>query len=187
MSAEKILERIKKDSEQEIRTLLKEAQKQSDDIIKAIKKDAKEESDTILKRGKQQAENIKKILISKASQDAKREIMKARENIIEDCFTKAHHSLSNLKGNAYKKIVTTLIKEGRKKLEGHGTLLVSREYDKDIAKTLNMPVSGSTTASGGIILKSEDGRVTLDYTFEGILKRKKDEIRIEVGKFLFTS
>ena len=187
MSTEKILERIKKDSEQEIQIILKEAQKQSDNIIHSIKKDAKEESDIIIKRGKLQAENIKKILVSKASQDANREIMKAREKIIEDCFSKAQHKLSNLTGTEYKKIVSTLIKEGCKKLDGKGTLLLSRDNDKDIAKKLNINVSGSTTASGGIILQSGDGKITLDYTFEGILKRKKDEIRIEVGKLLFTT
>jgi len=42
-------------------------------------------------------------------------------------------------------------------------------------------------AIGGIILHSADGRITVDNTFEGLLNRKKDEIRIHVGKLLFPS
>lgn len=186
MSAEKIIERIKKDSEKEINSILKEAKKETIGIVDSIKKEAKLESEKIISRGEHQGENIKKILVSKANQDAKRNIMKAREKIIEECFTKARNKLSSLKGTEYKKIVTKLIKAGHKKLDGKCTLRISRDSDKDIAEELGLPVSGSVEARGGVILTSRDEKVTLDYTFDGILKRKKDEIRIKVGKLLFT-
>ncbi|HID25744.1 MAG TPA: V-type ATP synthase subunit E, partial [Thermoplasmata archaeon] len=41
-------------------------------------------------------------------------------------------------------------------------------------------------AVGGVIMKSRDGRVTVDNTFEGVLKRKENEIRTEIGTLLFT-
>jgi len=186
MSAEKIIERIKKDSEKEINNILEEAEKETVDIVDSIKKEAKLESEKIITRGEFQGENIKKILVSKASQDSKRDIMKAREKIIEDCFTKAQKKLSSLKEVEYKKIVTKLVKAGINKLDGQCTLLISRDIDKEIAKEVRLAVSGKVEATGGIILKSHDKKVTLDYTFDGILKRKKDEIRIKVGKLLFT-
>ena len=186
MSAEKIIERIKKDSEKEISSILKEAEKETVGIVDSIKKEAKLESEKIITRGKFQEENIKKIIVSKASQDVKRNIMKAREKIIQDCFTKAQNKLASLKGTEYKKIVTKLVKAGHKKLDGKCTLRISRDSDKEIAKEVGLEVSGKVEATGGIILKSHDEKVTLDYTFDGILKRKKDEIRIKVGKLLFT-
>ena len=66
MSAEKIIERIKKDSEKEINSILKEAEKETIGIVDSIKKVAKLESEKIITRGVFQGENIKKILISKA-------------------------------------------------------------------------------------------------------------------------
>ena len=59
----------------------------------------------ISKNGITHSENLKKILVSKANQDLKKEIMNAKEKIIEDCFTKAHHELSILKGDKYERIV----------------------------------------------------------------------------------
>ena len=109
MTAEKILERIKKDSGKEINQILKEAEKQTASIIDIARRGAEVESEKILSSGKNQGENIKKILVSKANQDAKREIMKAREKIIEECFAKAQRRLSTLKEAEYKKIVTKLI------------------------------------------------------------------------------
>lgn len=186
MTAEKILEQIKKDSEKEINQILKEAEKQSASIIDTARKEAEIESEKILSRGKNQSENIKKILVSKSTQDAKREIMKSREKIIEECFAKAQRRLSALKGAEYKKIVSNLMEDGRKKLDGQCTMVVSRDIDRKIAKSMGLKVTGAIEASGGVILKSVDGGITLDNTFEGILKRKKDEIRIKVGKLLFS-
>jgi vacuolar-type H+-ATPase subunit E/Vma4 len=186
MTAEKILEQIKKDSEKEINQILKEAEKQTASIIDIARKEAEVESEKILSRGKNQSENIKKILVSKASQDAKREAMKAREKIIEECFTKAYQKLSELSEKEYKKIVTNLTEKGLKKLSGACLAIVSKDEDKEIAKNLGLKVAGDVDASGGIILKSGDGQITLDNTFDGILERKKDRIRIKVGKLLFS-
>ncbi len=186
MTAEKILERIQKDSLQEIKKILKEAEKQAGIIIEEVKKEAKQESEKILSDGKQQAENNAKIITSKASQDAKREIMKAREKIIDECFIKAHHELSTLRGTPYKNLVKTLIEDGCDKLKGQCNIIISREVDREIATSMGLEVIGTVETNGGVIIKSNDGRITLDHTFDGILKRKKDEIRRKVGTLLFS-
>jgi len=186
MTAEKIIEQIKEDSQKEIEQILKEAKEQATGILKEAKKEAEQESDKILSDGTQKSENIKKILISKANQDAKREIMNAREEIIEECFSKAYHELSILRGNEYEKIVKKLIEDGRGKIGGEFSLLISREADKTIAKDLGLSIVGKVERSGGVILKSVDSRVTLDHTFDGILKREKAKIRRKVGKLLFS-
>ena len=186
MSAEKIIDQIKKDSEKEVKQILSEAKSQAKTIVDSAKNEAKKESEKILTEGKKQSENIEKILISKANQDVKREIMNAREKIIEDCFIKAQHELSILKGSRYEKLVGKLINDGAKKLGSDCTVKVSRDADKKIAEELGLSVSGNVESSGGVMLVSSDGRVTLDHTFEGILKREKDKIRIKVGKLLFS-
>ena len=61
----------------------------------------------------------------------------------------------------------------------------SKPLDKEIAKKHNIPVQGTIESCGGIKLISENGSITIDYTFEGILKRKKQDIRILVGNILF--
>ncbi len=186
MTAEKIIERIKKDSEKEIKQILREAEQKETIIIEEAKKEAKQEAEKILADGTQQAENISKIIISKASQDVKREIMNAREKIIDECFVKAHHELSTLTGDRYKNLVKKLIENGCKKLNGQCNISISRDIDREIATSMGLQVIGTIETTGGIIIKSKDGRITLDYTFDGILQRKKDEIRRKVGKLLFS-
>ena len=134
MSAEKIIEQIKKDSEKEIKQILSDAEKQRKEIIALAKKEAETEVKKILSVGKEQSENIKKILVSKANQDSKKEIMVSREKIIDECFTKAYHKLSTMKGKDYEKLVRQLMNDGSKKLGPNCTIIISRDVDKKIAE-----------------------------------------------------
>ena len=186
MSAEKIIEQIKKDTEKEVKQIKQEAKKQAKAIIEYAKEKAKIDAEKILTNGKNQSGNLKKILLSKANQDVKKEIMNAKEKIIENCFTKAHHELSILKGEKYERIVRKLIKDGQEKLGRKCIVLVTRDTDKKIARDLGINVVGTIESSGGIILKSTDQKIILDHTFDGILKREKDKIRIKVGNLLFS-
>jgi V/A-type H+/Na+-transporting ATPase subunit E len=186
MSAEKIIEQIKKDTEKDIRQILKDANNQAKELINSMKKEAEKEAEKIISDGKKQAENIQKIMISKVNQDAKKEIMRTKEEIINDCFIKAQHELSILEHDRYKKLVKKLIESGKEKLGENCSVKVSRDIDKSIVEEVGLKVSGKTESSGGIIFMSSDKRITLNHTFEAILKREKDKLRIKVGKLLFS-
>jgi len=186
MSAEKIIQQIKKDAEKEVKEIIKEAEKQEKHIINESKKQAEIEAETIISDGKKQSENLRKIILSKANQDFKREIMIAREKIIEECFLKAHHKLSTLNEREYNDFVTFLIKEGCKKFGNECKVIISRDADKKIAESMGLEVIGIIDASGGVILQSKDRKITLNNTFDGILKREKNKIRIKIGKMLFS-
>jgi len=185
MSVEKIIEQIKIDSNKEIDQILNDAEKQATKIFNDAISKAKKESREILAKGKKQSESIKKILVSKANQNSKRKIIKAKETIIEECFEKAQHKLIELKDEEYKKLITKLIKNGSKKIGGKCIVKPSKDIDIKIARKLGFKVTDKIEATGGIILKSINGKITLDNTFEGILNREKERIRIKVGKLLF--
>jgi vacuolar-type H+-ATPase subunit E/Vma4 len=186
MSAEKIIEQIKKDTAKEINQINLEAEKQIKNIIQSAKKEAEIQAEKIVEQGKQQSEMQKKIQLSKANQDIKREIMNTKEKIIENCFTKAHHELCILKGERYEKLIKKFIFDGQNKLGKDCTVLYTRPVDKKIVTDMGLKVEGAIDSSGGIILKSADGKVTLDHTFDGIIRRNKDKLRIMVGKLLFS-
>ena len=186
MSAETIIKKIKSDAEEKAKEIKKEAEQEADNIKNEATKKAKKQSDDIIEKGKQQAENRKKILISQAHQNAKRKEMNAKEDIINTCFSKALKHLENVDENEYTTLIKQLIKQGRKQIPGECTLKISREADKTIAKQLSIPVSGKISATGGVVLVSKNGTITIDNTFEGILKREKDRIRVKVGKLLFS-
>jgi len=186
MSAEKIIVKIQKDAEHERKQIKKVAEKSAAEIIKEATKEAEEQAKHILAEGTKQAENIERILLSQAEQDVKRQLMNERETLIEECFTKAHHKLSILPEQKHITIVKRLLEDGKDKLGNKCHVLVSRSYLKQVVKDSGLSVKGQVETSGGIILTSADNKITLDYTFDSILKREKDKIRIKVGKLLFS-
>jgi len=187
MSAEKIIEQIKKDSEKEIKKINKETEKIVADIIESAKQEAKNQAKQIIEKGKQESQDQKEILISQARQDANREKMNTREKVISKCFSKAKEKLSKISGSEYEKIVDSLIKKGSEKISGEVKIYISKDSDKRIAEKNGLEVAGRIDSIGGVILSSNDGKITLDNTFEGILKRERNELRNKIGKMLFST
>lgn len=185
MSAEKIIQQIKKDSDKQIQAIQKEAEQQGEQIRTTILSKAQQEAEKIREQGKIFSENKKKILISQTVQDLRRTIMKTKEDIIENCFTQAQKQITQLPEPQYNKIVTTFIQNGKRKLGNDCTIYTSRDIDKKLAEQHNLHVKGTIPASGGVMLQSADGKISIDNTFDGILKRKKEEIRVQIGKLIF--
>ena len=186
MSVEKIIEQIKKDSETEIRQIRRDAERKRREILAAARKEAEDAAMEIVENGEKTLGNKKRVEVAKTRQEAKKEIMKTREKLIEECFIKAKQKLSQIKDDEYEKLLSKLLEKGVEKLEGNCTVLTSREIDKKIVERHGLKVTGKTDAAGGVILISEDGRITLDYTLDGILRREKQKIRIKIGRMLFS-
>lgn len=186
MTAEKLLQKIKKDTEIEIQKIKEGAKKIASEIINTAKTEAKKDALVIIEDGKKQSENLKRILLSKANQDAKRNIIQIKEEIIDECFSKAKEKLSKITGDEYKKVVQKIIKSSHKDTKNDFKLYMSRDEDKIIAENLKLKIKGSIKAIGGVILESDNGQVRIDDTFEGIITRKKDKIRVKIGKLLFS-
>ncbi len=186
MSEETIVNKIKSDAQHKANNIKQEAEQQAEQIKDEATKEAKQQAKEIREKGKQQAENKKKIMISQAHQQAKRKEMNAKEEIIETCFSKALEQLAAMNESSYNSLVKQLIEQGKKQINGPCTVEVATDKDEKIAKKLEIPVTGKVEATGGVILHSKQGTITIDNTFEGILKREKQRIRVEVGKLLFT-
>lgn len=187
MSAEKIIQRIQKDTEKQIQHMMEESEKQVKAIIKKGKEDAEQEAESIIRNGTLESENTKKIMVSKATQDIRRDMMNAKEEMIERCFSEALEQLKKLPDAHYRTFVKTLIRNGKKRLGNQCSVSVSRAIDSEVAKEENVSVRRTIHSIGGIILHAPDNTITIDNTFEGLLSRKKDDIRIQVGKLLFPS
>ncbi len=186
MSAETLISRIKNDAKQDADTILATAKKQSKQMMKDALEEANKQVEMIIDAGKKEQENIKRIKISQAQQEAKRLRLQAKEVIIDECFQKALQQLQTLPDETYSQMIEALIKQALVQIPDGFSISYSKPLDKTIAKKHDIPLKGSCDAIGGFIITSEDGRMSIDNTFEGILKRKKDEIRVQVGKLLFS-
>lgn len=185
MPLEKIIQRIEEESKREADSIIEEARKRADEILGKAKEEAKGEKEKIMAKGKEREDQLRERAFSSARRDVKRMEMEAKEEVIAECFERAREELASLKSRDYEKIVRNLIKHG-KGIVGDCIIIPSRKEDEKIAKKMGMTIANDEIeALGGVIIRSIDGKVTMDNTFDGILERRKEEIRKKVGLMLF--
>ena len=185
MPLEKIIQRIEEESKREADSIIEEARKRADEILGKAKEEAKGEKEKIMAKGKEREEQLWERARSSARRDVKRMEMEAKEEVIAECFERAREKLASLKGRDYEKVVRNLIEHG-KGIVGDCIIIPSRKEDEKIAKKMGMTIANDEIeALGGVIIRSIDGKVTMDNTFDGILERRKEEIRKKVGLMLF--
>lgn len=187
MSADKLIQRINDDASKQAKQILDEAKQQATNILNQQQTETKQEAKRLDHQGHKNAENAKCILISQAEQQARRELMATREHLIEQCFDQAKEQLQKLTGKSYTLFMNKVLTQGKEQLGSDALVWVTRDEDKQLVKDTGLSLQGTIAGMGGCKLQSKDGRITIDQTFNGIIQRKQQDIRIQVGKLLFSN
>ena len=186
---DRIIERIKRESEAKVKEILDSANTEAENIRKRNEKETKKMVEKIEQEYEKGAVVIRNTIISGAKIESKRIQLYAREDIINECFRRSEKKLANMEGKEYEKFLNRSIKEGVDTI-GKNAVAGSAEKDsgivKKIASVLNIAVDekGLATA-GGVVIKSKDGKIRVDNTLEGILSRNRDMLRKDVAETLF--
>ena len=186
MPLETLIKSIEKDAEKEITKIIDLAKTEANEIIeKSIQKGIKE-SKIIKEKGIKEKTRVQEKKLAEARRKARRILTNAKEEIVILCFNKIRQQLLNLDSNEYKKQVKNMIKKTMDKDTAKNMYMISsRKEDKEIAKEFNIEVKEQCKRIGGVILKSNDGSTELDLTFDFLIERKKEEIRIMIARKLF--
>jgi len=185
MAIEKLLARIEEDARREIDEIIKAAEDEAKRIIEGAREEGKKEAEKITKKGKKEAERARDRIISAAKREARMMITNAKEEVIQQCLEIIREKMASMPSKEYKKIVEDMVKDAIKE-GGDYVLFYSRKEDKKIAEKLNIDVGDDImNAIGGVVLKAKDGSKEIDLTFDFLLERKKEEIRIMIAEKLF--
>lgn len=186
MGLEEIISKIKEEADREIEKILSTARAEKEEKLKEARKKIEEEKEHELRVAKRELENWKKAEIAKIKQDARKEIIQLKEDIIRECFKKALEKLKRLDEERYEDIVSRWMKSAIKEIGKNSVIIPSSDKDAKIAKKLGLKVERKKLHSiGGFVAKSKDGKVSIDNRFESILERKKSMLRVMVGNLLF--
>jgi len=202
----KIIEEIEKGAEAQISAILAEAGEKADSVLNEAREKADTEAGAIVSRGEQEARRESQRILAEARIKARREKVKAQEEMVGRAFESARENMKQLaesKSENYKKILVSLIREsvlssGASSLEvildpRDKALIpedrlneIARETGAELGRSMSLSVSKEALAClGGVVVKSADGKVRIDNTFEARIDRFRDDIRTLVAKTLF--
>lgn len=207
---ENIIARIEKDAQNEINEILARARAEADAISAKYAEIAKNETEAILEKGEKMASDRTLRLQGVAGLDARKMLLKTKQEMIELSFREAEAKLTALTGEDY---VETLARLAVKAAQtGNEEIILSasdrEKYGKDVVARVNsllnedegiariltaagkilrgegIKLSSETREiSGGLILK--DGDLEVDASFKTIVNQMRDTLSGDVAAILF--
>ena len=184
---QKMIDEIRQDALEEARNIRKDFSKQRKEILSEAEEKAESLRKELTEKGKKLAELEKVKIISQANLQAKRERLKAMEELCGQVLEKSLKDLDSVTGEKkYRDFLNKAVNEAVKEIPGKAVVKVSSK-DKDL---LNVPASVSTETDakikGGAIIESKDGNVRIDITLNSKLMQLWPEKKGEVIQFLLS-
>jgi V/A-type H+/Na+-transporting ATPase subunit E len=193
-------------------TDLKSAFDQSQGMIDSVRKETKDAVAKILETGDRQAESLKRQMIGAAELQSRNSELVALESAVNDVFNSVMKGLSGLDPVQYEESLVRLLREGieaigpsavvwcrpedrktvssvMKKLnkeEGAKLVLDEEGEDGEARRKRGDEAEGHAHTVGGVVLRTPDGTVRFDNTFEARLERLRPMLRKEIADVLGT-
>ena len=190
---ENITNRIKADAQAELDAINAQADEQIAGINASYAARAAREEADILAKGEISAKERESRLVSAAAMDSKKELLAAKQEMINQAFDKALERLCALPEDEYVKFLARLAKSASS--NGRGTLAFNakdrkRTGPKVVAAANKLCGSKGLTLSdktvpikGGFLLS--DGAIEVNCSLETLVKTVRTDITGEVNAILF--
>ena len=191
---EKIIDRISSDAQREIDDVLAAAQAEAAEITAKYQAQAKAEADDILARGEKAAAERGERLASVAQLECRKEVLRAKQEVVEEAFQLAMKKLTHLPQEKCVALLADLAAQAASK--GTEALIFSAAAPARLGKAVVVAANqklgdkGQLTLSqetrpmqGGFILS--DGVVEVNCTFETLVRLQRNTLSTQVADVLF--
>lgn len=177
-----LTQKILDDAKNKADIIMEESTRKKDEIFNSRVKDANEKQAKIIEKATIEASMMKDRVISNAELRVRDERLKAKQQLINNVFSKAEERLNNLDEEEYVKFLTSNIKNINFK---GNELIVVPEKMKQKVKTLGLypKVADDESVESGFLVKDND--VVLNFTFKSLINYYREELEGEIAKELF--
>ena len=192
-----ILDKIGKSAEEKARAIEEEGRLKRQEVIAKAESQAQEIRERILKEASQKAEQERRRASVSAELEYRKEVLKEKRKLMEDCFQAALEELLHLPTEESRALVRKMLL--KLVVSGEERILISPEDRKRIdpkfvdavndelrraGKKGQLQLEGtSPRLRGGFVLRTEDAE--MDCSFGSLLDQLKDELQAEVAGILF--
>ncbi len=187
--SEAIINKIIADAENNASVIVKNAENTANEMIKNAEIKASEYLESEDKASKEQARLTVERRKTVAALDSKKIALKARQELIDECFEQAEKKILSLERDEYLKLIARLCEENAE--DGDVLVLGSEEkyVDEAFVKELSARIGKKLGISeekgnyvGGIVLRSS--YCDKNLTLHALLRSMRDEKEKEIAKLL---
>jgi len=204
---DKLINTILSRAEEEARNVIAKAKEEAERFIKSAveesRRRAEQEASELIRRKRSEAHSKKRSEVAKARAEVARKLLDYKERLIEGVVEEVKREVQAIvRTKEYEERLVSMIKEAVRVLGGGVIEVRLNKRDRDLGldltaianelgRELGRPVelrlaSEPGNFTGGIVARSLEAGIEVDYTIEGILERKWRKLRSEVAKILFS-
>lgn len=178
MNLDSVKKGLLNEAKAEERKIIKQAEKDAESLIASANDKAKQTVADAKKRAQSLVEAERNERISAAKLRAKKMLSDASNKVVEDALSQLRQEFMEIrKSPSYEKIMKRLISEAEKEFEGKCEVFVN-EDDIKTAKKISKNVSAkAVNISGGAIIASKDGKISIDNSLESIFEGRQDDLK----------
>ena len=191
---DKITSRINADVDREIAEIQARAAAEAAQIAAEYDRRCAQETEEVLSRGRRAAEEREERLASVAQLEARKLILAAKQEVLEEAFRKALEDLLSLPEKDYVELLAKLIASAsqsgseqvifsQKDRPRYGKAAVTRANEL-LGERGRLTLAVETRPIGGGFILS-DGDVEVNGTFETLVRMQRREMAAAVAKVLF--
>lgn len=203
---QEIVNQIIRDSREKAKSLVEEARKSAEMMLEkkrdSARRKAGEEVFSMLKRAESEAETIRGTVFTDVRRKASWSVLSEKERLVTGVLNEVKTRLGALsQSKKYISILETLIVDAGTVLGGGALEILLNRRDSTLPLKLNVlakRIAEKTEKKtqlrlskqeienfGGAVVKTVDGRIVADNTFEAIIERREKELRFKIAKILF--
>jgi V/A-type H+-transporting ATPase subunit E len=204
---DKLVSAIISKAEEEAKSVVAKARERAEGIIKGAIEEAKAKAERdaseLVKRRRSEALSRRRSEVAKARTEVLRKLQDHKERLIEGVVEEVKRRVQRLvESKEYEERLVEMIKEAVRVLGG-GTIevklnkrdaglgldltAIASELSRELGKSVELKLSSEPGGfMGGLVARSLEAGIEVDYTIEGILERKWRKLRSEVAKLLFS-
>ncbi len=193
-------EEILREASEQAASIIAAAKKEATTILHAARLTAREEEARWIKEAQVRGTQVYEEVLAEGKIRAKKEVLQKREEIIDEVFKEVEKKLGKYAASKkYKQDLIKLAIDSCKKLGAGQVVIRANKQDlrtlkrsrSKIARAVSRGASISVsfgepiTVIGGVKVSTADGKVEIDDTFEGKLRREHDILRTKIARLLF--
>ena len=180
MGMEKVREEVIAKAKREAAKILGEAKKESDSIISEAQEKAEGSKKQAMQDAEREQQELRTMELASAELDVTKTLLDAKKRTIEEVFEEAKSRLARTPTAERRKHIKRLLDKAKGEIEVHRIFC----SEKDINNAEGFK-SQPANISGGIIAENKEGTIRLDYSYEAILEKTREEILKDVAKILY--
>ncbi len=185
MGLKEVKEEILHKAQKEAAAILAEAEKERERILKDAEAKAQERKEKAEEATKRLLETVERRELAQAEFDVRKAILDKKKEIIDKVTASVKKSLAELPEKKREVYVHSLIGKAKKEIEVATVFASPKDRQAVQATKGGLDFRPREGMLGGIIAQTQDGKVSVDYSYEEILTDIQEKSLQELGKILF--